>query len=153
MRTQGHWPRQILSWPTQITSNKPSPALIPLHLCANRGGYCLVVGTGSTPHTPLANTECFLLSRCGIDRGFARRGEREELNFKRRQNNFFSCRTTAKKWISLRKMNNWIPYQIRRVSKIPVFIFYNGLMQARRGLRCPVGSSSLLLQKDCWSQT
>ncbi len=31
VRTQGHCPRGILAWPTQITSNTPSPAIVPLH--------------------------------------------------------------------------------------------------------------------------
>jgi hypothetical protein len=34
-RSFRHCPRGIYAWPAQITSNKPSPAIIPLHLCTN----------------------------------------------------------------------------------------------------------------------
>ncbi len=29
---------RLSAWPTQITSNKPNTAVVPLHLCTNRGG-------------------------------------------------------------------------------------------------------------------
>ncbi len=32
------------AWSTQITSNKPSPAIVSLHLCTNRGGFCTYRG-------------------------------------------------------------------------------------------------------------
>ncbi len=35
VRTQRHCPWEIFAWPTQIISNKPSPAILPLHLCIN----------------------------------------------------------------------------------------------------------------------
>ncbi len=35
VRTQVHSPRGIFAWSTQITSNKPSPAAVPLYLCTN----------------------------------------------------------------------------------------------------------------------
>ncbi len=41
LRTQGHCLRGIYAWPTQITSNKPSPAVVPLQLCNNWGGIRL----------------------------------------------------------------------------------------------------------------
>ncbi len=42
-RYQAHFcTRGILAWPTQITSNKPSPPVVPLHLC--RGGGLGLLG-------------------------------------------------------------------------------------------------------------
>jgi hypothetical protein len=38
VRPQGHCPRGIFAWPTQITSNKPSPEIVPLHFCTYQGG-------------------------------------------------------------------------------------------------------------------
>ncbi len=39
VQIQVHCPRVIFAWSIQITSNKPCPAVVPLHLCTNRGSY------------------------------------------------------------------------------------------------------------------
>jgi hypothetical protein len=45
LQTQGHCPGEIFAWPTQITSNKPSPAIVPLCLCTNRGRVLIRIQT------------------------------------------------------------------------------------------------------------